>query len=80
MPVLFVSGDMDARTPPENVEEIRAGFSDHAHVLVEGTGHDARELESEAYRELVREFLAGRAVESTTIRLPLPELRPLQSR
>lgn len=80
VPVLFVSGDLDARTPPENVEAIRKGFTHHAHVLVEGTGHDARELESEAYRELVHAFLAGGEVASTTIHLQPVEFRPLGPR
>jgi pimeloyl-ACP methyl ester carboxylesterase len=80
VPVLFVSGDLDARTPPENVEEIRAGFSDHAHVLVVNTGHDARELMSEEYCELVNEFLMGERVESATIELPPLEFRPIRAR
>ena len=80
VPVLFVSGELDARTPPANVEELRAGFSDHAHVVVTNTGHDARELESEEYCALVRRFLAGEAVESGTIELPPVAFRPLQMR
>jgi pimeloyl-ACP methyl ester carboxylesterase len=71
VPVLFVSGALDARTPPENVEAIRAGFSRHAHVLVHGAGHDARELIAEEYRDLLQAFLRGETVESCEITLPL---------
>ena len=70
VPVLFVSGTLDARTPPRNVEEIRAGFTHHAHLRVENAGHDARELMSDEYRRLMQAFLRGEPVESATIRLP----------
>lgn len=76
VPVLFVSGDLDARTPPENVDALAAGFSRSAHVVVAGTGHDARELESEAFLELLDAFLSGRPVEDARIELPPLELRP----
>jgi pimeloyl-ACP methyl ester carboxylesterase len=77
VPVLFVSGSLDARTPPANVEDIRSGFARHAHVLVENTGHDSRELESDEYRALVHAFLRGEEVASRTITLPPLPLAPL---
>ncbi len=77
VPVLFVSGDLDARTPPENVDAILDGFEHGAHLLVRNTGHDARELESAEYRQLVEAFLRGETVESTTITLPPLLFRPL---
>jgi len=69
VPVLFVSGSLDVRTPPENVEELAGGFSNCVRVLVEGTGHDSLEMLSPEYQELVRAYLRGEAVESGTIRL-----------
>ena len=79
-PVLFVSGSLDGRTPPENVEDIIAGFSQAAHVVVEGTGHDSREWISPEYCQLVRSFLAGETVESQTIQLPPLEFMPIRAR
>jgi len=79
VPVLFVSGDLDVRTPAENVAALTVGFSNAAHVLVRGTGHDARELESEAYLELLDAFLSGEPVEDTTIELEPIEFRPLMT-
>jgi pimeloyl-ACP methyl ester carboxylesterase len=70
VPVLFVSGTLDARTPPANVEEIRGGFSGHAHVIVRNAGHDPRELIAAEYRELLQAFIRGEPVESATIELP----------
>ena len=55
VPVLFVSGSLDVRTPPANVDAIAPGFSRHAHVLVVNTGHDSRELMSGDYRDLVHD-------------------------
>jgi pimeloyl-ACP methyl ester carboxylesterase len=76
VPVLFVSGTLDVRTPPENVEELRAGFARHAHLVVENAAHDNRELESAEYRALVQDFLRGKEVASRTLTLPPVPLAP----
>lgn len=70
VPVLFVSGLLDARTPPENVEAIRGSFTRSVHVRVSSTGHDGRELISEEYRELLQTFLRGRSVLDADLTLP----------
>lgn len=75
VPVLFVSGELDARTPPENVEEIRAWFRNHAHVVATNAGHEAIEMLSPEYRALLQAFLRGEKVESRTIELPAPRFR-----
>lgn len=77
VPVLFVSGDLDVRTPPQNVAEILPGFSRGVHVLVEGTGHDGREVLSPEFRELFGAFLRGEPVTGRTITLPGFQLMPL---
>jgi pimeloyl-ACP methyl ester carboxylesterase len=40
VPVLFVSGTLDARTPPANAEEVLLGFPNGRHLVIEGAGHD----------------------------------------
>ncbi len=75
VPVLFVSGTLDARTPPSNVEDIRAGFSTHAHVVVENAGHEPLEVLSPEFLALLSAFLRGERIESTTIALPPPRFR-----
>jgi len=70
VPVLFVSGLLDARTPPDNVQAIRSSFSRAAHVRVSGTGHDARELLSDEFRDLLQAFLRGEPVRDTDLSLP----------
>jgi pimeloyl-ACP methyl ester carboxylesterase len=79
VPILFVSGSLDVRTPPENVEEIRGGFSRHTHLLIRNTGHDARELMSPEYREQLQAFLRGEPVNSGTIELPAVLLEPVRA-
>ena len=69
-PVLMVSGDLDAKTPPQNVDDIVGGLPNGIHVIATNTAHDSRELESREYRNLLRTFLGGGKVESKTIELP----------
>ncbi|MDX1622819.1 MAG: alpha/beta hydrolase [Gemmatimonadota bacterium] len=40
VPVLFISGSIDARTPPSNAEEMLEGFPNGVHLVIEGAGHD----------------------------------------
>lgn len=72
-PVLFVSGTLDARTPPGNVEELIDGFPNAVHVVVDGVGHAPRELLLPDYCELLLDFVAGGDVQG--VELALPPLR-----
>lgn len=79
VPVLFVSGTLDVRTPPENVEEIRAGFRHGAHLVVQNAAHDGRELMSPEYRDLLQAFLRGERVADAVIRLPAVRFKAIES-
>ncbi len=70
VPILFVSGTLDVRTPPENVTAILANYSQAAHVLVHNAGHDSRELMSIEYRRLLQGFLRGETVQNAEFTLP----------
>jgi pimeloyl-ACP methyl ester carboxylesterase len=39
VPVLFISGTLDGRTPVVNADEVRKGFPNSHHVIVEGASH-----------------------------------------
>src|SRR5205814_5984281 len=39
VPVLFISGTLDGRTPRGNAEEVRTGFPNSDHLLIDGAGH-----------------------------------------
>jgi pimeloyl-ACP methyl ester carboxylesterase len=75
VPVLFVSGTLDARTPPENVEALLPGFTQAVHVVAENAGHESRELMAPEYRALFQAFWRGEPVASCRILLP-PEAIP----
>jgi pimeloyl-ACP methyl ester carboxylesterase len=40
VPVLFISGTLDGRTPPERAEEVRKGFRNSTHLIIDGASHD----------------------------------------
>jgi pimeloyl-ACP methyl ester carboxylesterase len=68
VPVLFISGTLDARTPISNAEEYRKGFSNSTHMIIEGAVHsDPLFLSSPQIKEGMMEFLRGQPVTTTQI-------------
>jgi pimeloyl-ACP methyl ester carboxylesterase len=41
VPVLFVSGSLDPRTPPRNAQEVQGGFPGSQHLIVDGLTHES---------------------------------------
>lgn len=71
VPVLFISGTLDARTPISNAEEYRKGFSNSTHMIIEGAVHsDPLFLSSPKIKEGMMEFLRGQPVTTTKIVAP----------
>lgn len=71
VPVLFISGTLDARTPVSNAEEVLEGFPDGRHLIVEGAGHDDDLFLSDpAIAEAMIGFLASGAEPPSRIVLP----------
>ncbi len=72
--VLFISGTLDSKTPPSNAEEVRRGFPDGRHLVIDGGSHDDDLfLSSPRIGELMLEFLRGAMLDDD--RLVLPPLR-----
>ena len=72
VPVLFIVGDLDSRTPIRNAEELMRDMPNSHLVVVENAAHDLRWFQ----REIVavwRDFLAGKEV--TTSKVSAPRLR-----
>ena len=68
IPVLFISGTLDARTPVSNAEEYRKGFSNSTHIIIENAVHsDPLFLSSPKIKEGMMEFLRGQPVTNTKI-------------
>lgn len=79
VPVLFISGTLDARTPVSNADQVRSGFSNHVHLIVEGAAHsDPLFLSSPKIKGVMLEFLKGVRVSTTRITLPRVEFAPLK--
>ncbi len=68
VPVLFISGTLDARTPVSNAEEYRTGFPNSTHIIIAGAVHsDPLFLSSPKIKEGMMEFLRGQPVTTTKI-------------
>ncbi|HYV82322.1 MAG TPA: alpha/beta hydrolase [Pyrinomonadaceae bacterium] len=81
IPVLFISGTLDARTPISNAEEYRKGFSTSTHMIIEGAVHsDPLFLSSPKIKEGMMEFLRGQPVTATRIDGPPMKFAPLVSK
>lgn len=77
VPVLFVSGALDGRTPPANAEALRARFRRATHIVFTNTSHDARELEDPLAAAPLHTFLRGESVSDATFELgSLPLVPP----
>src|SRR5581483_11575710 len=75
-PALFISGTLDANTPPHRTEEVRQGFPNAAHLIIENAGHQDL-LRGPGIIEAVAAFVQGKKVESKKFALPAPELIPM---
>jgi hypothetical protein len=79
VPVLFISGTLDARTPISNAEEYRKGFPHSTHMIIENAVHsDPLFLASPKIKEGMLEFLKGQPVTVTKIAGPPMKFAPLR--
>lgn len=74
IPTLFISGNLDGRTPPTNAEELIEGFSRARHIVVRhgGHGNDLLIATPELERSIVDHFL-GREPRDTEIAVQPPK-------
>lgn len=66
VPILFLTGDVDSRTPTRNAEELMADMPNAHLIEVENAAHDLNWLQPEL-RELWSRFLAGEAPEISRV-------------
>ncbi len=79
IPALFISGTLDVRTPPSNAEEVRRGFSNSVHLIIDGAVHsDPLFLSSPKIKDVMLEFIKGQKVSTTSIALPAIKFKPLK--
>ena len=71
VPVLFISGSLDIKTPPSNANEVRQGFPNSHHLIIDGGSHDDDLfLSSPVILETMLAFLRGESVLPERVVLP----------
>lgn len=71
LPTLFISGTLDSNTPPYQAEEVRWGFPNSVHIIVENAGHEST-LPLPDVQRLIVEFLSGAEVAGRRVVAPSP--------
>ena len=71
VPVLFVSGTLDGRTPVGNADEIQAGFPNSARFIIDGASHgDDLFGSSPMIKQVTVEFMKGKQLSATSVTIP----------
>ena len=70
VPTLFVSGTLDTNTPPFEAEEVRWGFTNSTHLVVENSGHEM--LPSAEVQSVIVDFFRGEDVGGRRVAFPRP--------
>lgn len=70
-PALFISGSLDSNTPPYQAEQVRWGFPNSIHVIVENAGHEST-LPLPEVQKLMVDFLMGGDVGGRRVVAPSP--------
>ena len=70
VPTLFLSGSMDSETPPSNAEEVRWGFPNSFHIIVENGFHET--LPALEVQDIVVDFFKGQDVSGRTVTFARP--------
>jgi pimeloyl-ACP methyl ester carboxylesterase len=79
VPVLFISGTLDGRTPVSNAEAELKFFPNGRHLILEGAWHsDPLFLSSPRIKDIMLEFMHGRPVASATINVGPVKFAPLK--
>ena len=60
VPTLFVSGSLDSQTPPSQAEEVRYGFANGVHLVVENARHETLPLAT--VQDAIVDFFEGKDV------------------
>ena len=76
VPTLFVSGTMDANTPPFNAEELMWGFPNGRHVMVVNAFHET--LVSPAVQQWVVDFFGGKSPDANMVQFDQPRFLSLE--
>jgi len=73
IPTLLFTGTLDGRTTVEGQKQAVRGLSQLTHVLVHNAGHNLFTASPEVL-QMMRDFMADKAITKTDIQLPVPSL------
>ena len=73
---LFITGAMDGITPPFQAEEVRWGFPEGVHLVVENGWHET--LPFAEPQRVVQDFFAGQDLRGRSIALPPPNFLSIE--
>lgn len=71
LPTLFISGTLDTNTPPFEAEEVRWGFPNSTHLIIENSGHEM--LPSPEVQSVIVDFFKGQDVSGRRVLFPRPQ-------
>ena len=74
-----MSGTLDYNTPPYQAEEVRWGFSNSSHIIIDNAGHEQILTHPEATLTIVR-FLKGENVDDVALYYPTLEFIPVRGK
>jgi pimeloyl-ACP methyl ester carboxylesterase len=74
---LFVSGTLDAHTPPEQAERVKKGFSNSTHLIIENAGHEDLMTNRDVQQAVVR-FFKGQLLKDARIKAPPIRFAPVK--
>ena len=69
VPTLFVSGSLDAHTPPHQAERVRRGFPNSTHLIVVNAGHEDKRGNPQVEAQILK-FLRGEDPDVSRIEAP----------
>ncbi len=80
VPVLFISGTLDGRTPVSNADAEMKFFPNGQHLILDGAWHsDPLFLSSPKIKDIMLEFMRARPLSATRIKLDPVKFFPLKS-
>lgn len=82
IPILFISGTLDGRTPVSSAEEVRKGFPNGRHLIIEGAWHgDPLFISSPEIKDVMLKFMRAEPLPPQAMRIILPPIKfaPLKS-
>ena len=74
---LLMSGTLDCNTPPYQAEEVRWGFSNSSHIIIDNAGHEQILTHPKAVPTIVR-FLKGENVNDVALSYPTLKFIPVK--